>query len=167
MNADLLILVLATLTLSWGLLHAAVVVRARLMAMPRHRGLRQALQSLALPLLGMGLSIGLLLSTAGAAVYPGLLRIAAPLACQGRFQVQSQAYSYVPGVEGAEKIAWCVHDADGSRERITTAVTFWSTLVYGGIAAALLFIVMLAGRRRSSPGILRDTDVGFRAQRQG
>lgn len=74
MNADILILVLAALMLSWGLLYAFVVVRARPAAVPV-QGWRALLQSLLMPLLGMGLWIGLLLSSAGAVVYPGLLGV--------------------------------------------------------------------------------------------
>lgn len=74
MNADILILVLAALMLSWGLLYAFAVVRARPAAMPV-QGWRALLQSLSMPLLGMGLWIGLLLSSAGAVVYPGLLGV--------------------------------------------------------------------------------------------
>lgn len=168
MSADILILVLAALMLSWGLLYAFMAVRARVAAVPV-LGLRRVLQSLALPLLGMGLSIGLLLSTAGVAVYPGLLGIAAPLACDGQFQVQSQAYFLAPGVEGSENSAWCVREADGTRERITIAATFWCTLVYGSVFAGLLSVALSLGRRRqralrSSP---RGTDVRLRAQRGG
>ncbi|MDN5782014.1 MAG: hypothetical protein L0H23_08340, partial [Luteimonas sp.] len=126
MTADVLFLVLAALMLAWGLLYTFTVVRRRLASMPEHRGTRPVLRLLVLPLLGMGLSIGLLLSTAGAAVCPGLLGVAAPLTCQGRFQIRSRGYAYAPGVEGSEASAWCVREPGELGESITTAATLWS-----------------------------------------
>ena len=92
-------------------------------------------------LLSVSLFVGLMLATAGTAIHPPLVRVAAPLACDGAFVIESSRYSYKPGQSGIEHHYYCVR-AQGGREEITLRAIFMAFLVYS--AAALVVCLLLA-----------------------
>ena len=85
------------------------------------------------------LFIGLMIATAGGAVYTPLYRAAAPFACDGEFAIESRRYSYKPGQSGVEHKIYCRDKATGARTEITFYAIFIAFLVYSG----LTFVVLL------------------------
>lgn len=97
---------------------------------------------LALVLLVASLFVGFMLATAGTAVHPPLVRVAAPLACDGRFEIESRDYSYKPGQRGTEHMYWC-NGPDGTRELVTWRALAWAFVVYSAIAFGLSLLLVL------------------------
>jgi len=100
--------------------------------------------------LPVSLFIGLMISTAGMAIYPPVTAIATPLICSGEVVHQSQRYSYQPGQQGITRTIYCrTGGAKDQGEDITMKAVGMSFLLYSAIAFLLLcFIAMPLLRRR-------------------
>ena len=57
--------------------------------------------------LPVSLFIGLMIATAGTAIYPPITGLATPLICSGEVVHQSQRYSYQPGQQGITRTIYC------------------------------------------------------------
>lgn len=90
--------------------------------------------------LAISLFIGLMIATAGGAVYPPLIKVAAPFVCDGEFVIESQRYSRGPGHTGVQRMFYCVGERTGVREEVTLYAVFIAFLVYSG----LIFVAALA-----------------------
>ena len=100
--------------------------------------------------LPVSLFIGLMIATAGMAVYPPVTGIATPLICSGEVVHESQRYSYRPGQQGITRTIHCrTGGAKEAGEDITLKAIGVSFLLYSAIAFLLLrFIaVPLLSRR--------------------
>lgn len=96
--------------------------------------------------LSITLFIGLMVATAGVAVYPPLGNPAGALFCDGRFSVESRNYSYRPGQSGVARNFYC--ERDGAREEISMTVLGGSFLIYSLGATLLLLPLAWPLRRR-------------------
>ena len=105
-------------------------------------------------ILPAALFIGLMIASAGTAIYPGVTAIANPLICSGEVVYESSYYSYRPGQQGVQRFIYCQSGgAKGSRKEITWTAIGVSFLLYSAIAFLLLrFVVAPLLRRR-----VRDT----------
>lgn len=112
-------------------------------------------------LLSVSLFVGLMLATAGTAIHPPLVRVAAPLACDGQFVIESSRYSYKPGHSGTEHHYYCVQLQTAVREEITLRAIFMAFLVYSAgafVVGLLLAAPLLWWLRRkfdALPGLVR------------
>ena len=100
--------------------------------------------------LPVSLFIGLMIATAGMAIYPPVTAIATPLICSGEVVHQSQRYSYQPGQQGITRTILCrTGGAKDQGEDITMKAVGMSFLLYSVIAFLLLrFIAMPLMHRR-------------------
>lgn len=81
---------------------------------------------------------GLMISTAGMAIYPPITFVANPVICSGTVDYVSTPYSYRPGQSGVERNIHCVADGPkGAREDVTMKAIGVSFLVY----SALFFLI--------------------------
>lgn len=97
--------------------------------------------------LGVGGFIGLMIATAGGALFPTIVRIADPWVCEGTVTTISSRYSYKPGQTGVQHVMTC--DAgDGSPTRdITLRAVATAAAIYGAAAFVVLLIpVLVLGR---------------------
>jgi hypothetical protein len=115
----------------------------------------------ALVLSFIGMFLGLMVATAGGAIYPPTWKVGVRWVCDGTANFESHAYSYKPGQSGVTRNVDCVNPADGSREDITGSLVVASTLIYGGALSLLLLLFGPPWRRRDKPdGIRADTTSG-------
>ncbi len=77
----------------------------------------------------VSLFAGLMMATAGGALYPPIVTVAAPFACKGEVETVSQRYSYKPGQQGIARQIFC-RQADGKREEMTIRVIGYAFLLY-------------------------------------
>ena len=85
--------------------------------------------------------IAFMLVTAGAAVFPELLRITAPVTCPGgEFKIVSQGFSTRPGESGVTRTMFCVDQSE--RE---TDISFFSIGVGFVMYNVIVFVVLAAG----------------------
>ena len=93
--------------------------------------------------LGVGGFIGLMIATAGGALFPTIVRVADPWVCEGTVSTISSRYSYKPGQSGVQHVMTC--DAgDGSPPRdITLRVVATASAIYGAAAFVVLLIPVL------------------------
>lgn len=105
-------------------------------------------------ILPAALFVGLMIATAGMAIYPGVTAIANPLICAGEVVYESRNYSYRPGQRGVERFIYCqTGEGKGGQEDIIWKAMGVSFLLYSAIAFLLLrFIVAPLLRHR-----VRDT----------
>lgn len=96
------------------------------------------------------LFVGLMISTAGMAIYPPITFVANPAICAGTIDYVSTSYSYRPGQQGVERAIYCVAGSDkGAREDVTLKAIGVSFLVYSALVFLILgFIVRPLLRRR-------------------
>lgn len=96
------------------------------------------------------LFIGLMIATAGMAIYPPVTALANPLICSGAVDYVSTFYSYRPGQTGIERTIYCVADGPkGAREDVTLKAIGVSFLIYSAVFFLILgFIVRPLLRRR-------------------
>lgn len=110
------------------------------------------------PVIGISLFSGLMVAAVGGALYPPLTRIAAPLACDGDFSIQTSQYSYKPGQRGSTYQTLCSDRETGEAKDVTTRAFLWSSLVFSGVAfvpllALALFLLSLL--RKAFPSLAR------------
>lgn len=82
---------------------------------------------------------GLMIATAGAALYTPLFKIAAPVVCDGEFKIESHRYSNRPGQSGVSHTIYCRNTATGEQTEITFYTVFIAFLLY----SALIFVALL------------------------
>ncbi len=91
----------------------------------------------------LSLFSGLMIATAGGALYTPIYGIAAPYTCDGEFSIESTGYSYKPGQSGVEHHIYCDDSASGTRTEITLSVVFVASLAYSGMIFAALLVISL------------------------
>ncbi len=92
-------------------------------------------------LLAMSLFAGLMIATAGVAIYPPLVKITAPLACGGDFTIESQRFSRSPGETVVTHRFYCQEIGSVTKTDIST----YAVLIVFGVYSSLIFIVSLVG----------------------
>ncbi|HUH22579.1 MAG TPA: SHOCT domain-containing protein [Brevundimonas sp.] len=99
-----------------------------------------------LVLLGVSSFAGLMVATAGGAIHPPVITVAAPYVCDGTVDVRSQNYSYRPGQRGVARTILCT-GADGEARDITLktmgAATICYALIFLAVGLALLVLARL------------------------
>jgi hypothetical protein len=96
----------------------------------------------------VSLFIGLMIATAGGALHPPLLAVAAPVLCDGDMDISSQNYSYKPGQSGTSHTIRC--EREGRVQEVTLRAIGVSTLIYGAGAWVLLTLLVLRSRRQQA-----------------
>ncbi len=97
-----------------------------------------------IPLAGISLFVGLMITSIGGALHPQLTSIAAPMACSGgQFNISSSQYSYKPGQRGVAHQMTCTDLVTGERRDVTYGVLGWSTLIFAGIVFVPLLVLGL------------------------
>src|SRR3546814_4276088 len=103
-----------------------------------------------LPICAFG---GIMVASAGGAIHPPVVTVAAPYVCDGTVETQSRNYSYKPGQQGVARNIFCL-ERDGSRRDITLRAVGAASLYHGLIllAAALMLwaVVRLLKPRRTA-----------------
>lgn len=94
-------------------------------------------------ILGFSLFVGLMIATAGGALYTPLYKVAAPFACDGEFIIESRRYSYMPGQTGVEHKIFCEDNASGTRTEIGLYALFIAFLIYSGLTFIALLVLTL------------------------
>ena len=108
--------------------------------------------------LPVSLFIGLMIATAGMAIYPPVTAIATPLICAGEVVHQSQHYSYQPGQQGITRTILCrTGGAKSQGEDITMQAVGMSFLLYAAIAFLLLFFIAMPLLRRRFSRVIDST----------
>ena len=108
--------------------------------------------------LPVSLFIGLMIATAGMAIYPPVTAIATPLICAGEVVHQSQHYSYQPGQQGITRTILCrTGGAKDQGEDITMQAVGMSFLLYSAIAFLLLFFIAMPLLRRRFSRVIDST----------
>ena len=108
--------------------------------------------------LPVSLFIGLMIATAGMAIYPPVTAIATPLICAGEVVHQSQHYSYQPGQQGITRTILCrTGGAKNQGEDITMQAVGMSFLLYAAIAFLLLFFIAMPLLRRRFSRVIDST----------
>lgn len=107
----------------------------------------------------VSLFMGLMIATAGGALYTPVYKVAAPFACDGRFTIESRSFSYKPGQSGVAHTVYCEDPATGVRTDITSHTLFVAFLVYSGLTflVLLFFTPLLIPLFRLSRNILKAT----------
>src|SRR3546814_13771862 len=65
---------------------------------------------------------GIMVASAGGAIHPPLVTVAAPYVCDGTVEAQSRNYSYKPGQQGVARTIFCLDQNGGRRAIPLTAV---------------------------------------------
>lgn len=94
----------------------------------------------------VSLFIGLMIATAGGALHPPLLTVAAPVLCDGDMDISSRSYSYKPGQSGTAHTIRCEREA--RVQEVTLRAIGVSTLIYGAGAWVLLTLLVLLSKRQ-------------------
>ncbi|HST36615.1 MAG TPA: SHOCT domain-containing protein [Allosphingosinicella sp.] len=113
------------------------------------RGNDLGFNSLGCIVLPVALFAGLMVSTAGMAIYPPITFVANPAICSGTIDYVSTSYSYRPGQQGVERTIYCVAGgAKGAREDVTMKAIGVSFLVYSALFFLLIGFVLRPLLRR-------------------
>ncbi|MFC4296995.1 SHOCT domain-containing protein [Castellaniella hirudinis] len=111
----------------------------------------------------VGLFIGLMIASAGGALHPPLLTVAAPVLCDGDMDISSRNYSYKPGQSGMAHTIRC--EREGRLQEVTLRAIGVSTLIYGTGAWVLLTLLYLCSRRHQDEnptgGLAAGISAGF------
>ena len=95
---------------------------------------------------------GLMVATAGGALHPPVITVAAPYVCDGAVDLRSQNYSYRPGQSGVARTILCT-GANGEVRDITLktigAATIYYTLIFMAVGLVLAFLLRLLTPRLS------------------
>lgn len=115
-----------------------------------------------IPLAGVSLFTGLMVASVGGALYPPLTRIAAPLACDGEFSIETYTYSYKPGQRGSGYQTICVDRATGERKDVSLPTFLWNSAIFAGVAFVPLLLLawLLVGKLRHASGSLKPPSLG-------
>ena len=98
----------------------------------------------------ISLFIGLMIATAGFAVYPPIANIATPLTCDGEAVHESFGSSYRPGQYTVSRTIQCVSGGPkGAREDITMKTMGVAFLLYSAIAWVVLLILGMVLKRKT------------------
>lgn len=107
----------------------------------------------------IGLFIGLMIATAGGALHPPLLTVAAPVLCDGDMDISSRNYSYKPGQSGTAHTIRC--EREGRVQEVTLRAIGVSTLIYGAGAWVLLTLLYLRSKRQQDENPTAGLSSGF------
>ncbi|HKR25765.1 MAG TPA: SHOCT domain-containing protein [Allosphingosinicella sp.] len=126
------------------------------MRFPSHFPRFSATWLLVLP---VSLFVGLMIASAGTALYPPVTRIAAPLVCSGGTLVyESHGASYRPGEHIVTRTIYCARGGagpkSGAREDVTLSAAGASFLIYSAIAFILLRFALVPLLRRRAHAAL-------------
>jgi hypothetical protein len=115
-------------------------------------------------LLAMSLAGGLFVSGIGTAMWPPVSAWAAPLACAGQVDVQSDHYTTPSGGSGVSRHILCRSGAgkDGVRDEITFEALGIAGLAYAAIGFLLLQFLAMPRMRRRAEGRSAALDFGSR-----
>lgn len=105
--------------------------------------------------LPVGLFTGLMIASAGTAVYPPVTALGTPFVCDGTVDIRSHGASYRPGEYTVTREIYCVGDDGKTREDITLKAVLASFLAYSAIALLLLQFVAVPLLRRRFARALR------------
>mgnify|MGYP001050901855 CR=1 FL=1 len=94
--------------------------------------------------------IGLMIATAGGAIYPPVVQPAAQLLCDGEVSMKSQGYSYKPGQRGVAHTITCA-EANGDQREITFQSVFFAAALYGAALFVLRLLWWLLRGRGDAP----------------
>lgn len=94
------------------------------------------------------LFVGLMIASAGTAIYPQLTGLATPFICPGTVDIRSRGASYRPGEYTVTREISCVAEDGKAREDITLKAVFASFVVYSLIAFVLLRVLVVPLLRR-------------------
>jgi hypothetical protein len=113
---------------------------------------RGGLKTAFLIVLPLSLVMGLFIAGIGTAMWPPVSAWAAPLACSGTVDVQSDHYTTPSGGSGVSRHILCISGAgkDESRDEITFTAIGIAGLVYAAIAFVLLMIFAAPRMRRGA-----------------
>lgn len=99
--------------------------------------------------LPVSLFTGLMIASAGTAVYPPVTALVTPFVCGGTVDIESHRASYRPGESTVTREIYCVGDDGKTREDITLKAVFASFLAWSAVAFLLLqFVAVPLLRRR-------------------
>lgn len=99
--------------------------------------------------LPVSLFTGLMIASAGTAIYPPVTALGTPFVCDGTVDIQSHGASYRPGEYTVTREIYCVGDDGKTREDITLKAVFASFVAYSAVAFLLLqFVAVPLLRRR-------------------
>lgn len=107
--------------------------------------------------LPVSLFTGLMIATAGIALYPPVAFIATPLICSGEVEIVSRGQSYRPGEYIVTRNIYCVSAAaegKSAREDITLKAAGAAFLIYSAIAFVLLRFIAAPWLRRRFANVL-------------
>lgn len=107
------------------------------------------------------LFIGVMIASAGTAVYPPVTGVATPFICPGTVDIQSRGASYRPGEYTVTREIYCVGDDGKTREDITLKAILTSFILYSLIAFALLRFLAVPLLRRRFRDTLEDAGLRF------
>jgi len=96
----------------------------------------------------IGSWIGLMIATAGFAVYPPVANIAAPFVCSGTLDHESHGATYRPGEYIVTRQIFCVAPDGKARAEVTFTAVAVSFVLYSAIATALLGLLLALRKRR-------------------
>src|SRR3546814_15448177 len=94
-----------------------------------------------LPICAFG---GVMVASAGGAIHPPLVTVAAPYVCDGTVETQSQNYSYKTGQQGVARNIFCI-DPVGERRDITL-LTVGAAAVCYSLFFWVAGVVLVIGR---------------------
>lgn len=153
------VIILLAIRRYWRGRNAAGVAAATAIPAPRRR---RWLWLGLIPLAGVSLFIGLMIASIGGALYPPLTRIAAPLACNGEFSVNTYKYSYKPGQQGSGYQTACVDRVTGEHKDVSLPTFLWNSAIFAGAAFVPLLLLawLLVGKLRRVFGSFKLPDIG-------
>jgi hypothetical protein len=94
-----------------------------------------------------------MVASAGGAIHPPLVTVAAPYVCDGTIETHSQNYSYKPGQSGVTRTILCIEANGTSRDislRTIGAAAVYYTLIFLAAGLVLIFLVRLLKPHRSA-----------------
>ena len=130
---------------------------------------RSGLKTTFLILLPLSLGIGLFVSGIGTTMWPPVSAWAAPLACSGTVDVQSDHYTTPSGGSGVSRHFYCVtgDGKDQAGEEITFSAIGIAGLLYAAIVFVLMQIFAAPRMRRAAEARASVVDYGGGVRAQG
>jgi hypothetical protein len=120
------------------------------------------LKTIFLIVLPLSLAFGFMIAGIGTAMWPPVSVWAAPLACSGTIDVQSDHYSTPSGGSGVSRHILCISGAgkDEARDEITFTAIGIAGLLYSAIAFVLLLVFAAPRMRRSAAARMSASNFG-------
>jgi hypothetical protein len=130
---------------------------------------RSGLKTTFLILLPLSLAFGFMIAGIGTAIWPPVSAWAAPFACSGTVDVQSDHYSTPSGGSGVSRHFYCISGAgkDQAGEEITFSAIGIAGLLYAAIVFVLMQIFAAPRMRRAAESRASIVDYGGGVRAQG